>query len=346
MRRSSFIFVTVLLAIAVLSWTGAYLSTPGGGSVPSFTVAKGESADSIANRLKQDGFIRSVWVFKLTLRQSGLEAKLQPGEYRLDGAETYGDIIARLAAGGVAANELVLKVIEGWDLRDIQAELRSDGFAAVGDWFAAVGDPLAGSASPDLRPSPDYSGIYSFLKDKPKDVSLEGYLFPDTYRVFKDAKATDVVRTLLANLKRRLNMAGLLDSFDQKGRNLHQVLTMASIVEKEVRTDADRPLVADIFWRRLEAGMPLQADSTVNYVTGKNAAAASSADLAADSPYNTYRHPGLPPGPICNPGLKAIEAALKPEPNSYWYFLTDPAGGVHYARTLDEHNANKAKYLK
>ncbi len=335
-----------LLLLAVLAWTGVYLSTPGGGTASAFTVAVGESVDSIANRLKHNGFVRSVWLFKLTLRQSGLEAKLQPGEYRFDGVATYGDIIVRLAAGGVAANELVLKVIEGWDLRDIREELRSKGYAEADGLFAATGDPLADASRSELRPAPDYAGTFPFLKSKPPGVSLEGYLFPDTYRIYKNARAPELVGTLLANFERRLEQADLLGPALADGRGFHEILTMASIVEKEVRTDEDRPLVADIFWRRLDIGMALQADSTVNYVTGKSAPAASAADLTAKSLYNTYRHPGLPPGPIGNPGLKAIEAALRPRANDYWYFLTDSAGNVHYGRTLDEHNSNKAKYLK
>jgi len=335
-----------LLIVAALAWSGAYLSTPGRGSVATFTVVQGESTDSIANRLKQDGFVRSLWLFKLALRQSGLAGKLQPGEYVLSGAQNYAEIIARLSAGGVAANEVVLKIIEGWDLRDIQRELERAGFADQGNFLTATGDPLADDYRSDLRPAPDRSAEFPFLESKPKEVSLEGYLFPDTYRLFRDAGSPDAVRDLLANFQRRLNQAGIFALAAKSGRSLHEILTMASIVEKEVGTDEDRRLAADIFWRRLAQGMPLQADSTVNYVTGKSVPAASAADLAAKSRYNTYKFPGLPPGPICNPGLKAIEAVLKPTPNAYWYFLTDSEGKVYYARTIDEHNRNKAKYLK
>lgn len=338
--------IIAILLVAALSWYGAFLATPSVGRPADFTVTPGESSDSIAQRLKQEGFIRSVWLFKLALRQSGLAARLQPGTYRFEGVGNFEEMISRLAAGGVAANEFVLRLIEGWDLRDVQKQLEASGYAAAGDFFAATGDPLAEPVRSDRRPSPDYSAQFPWLRSKPAGVSLEGYLFPDTYRFFIDAESGELVSALLENFGRRLGEAGLLDRAVPGGRSLHQVLTMASIVEKEVRTDEDRPLVADIFWRRLGIGMPLQADSTVNYVTEKKLAAVSAADLAVVSGYNTYKYPGLPPAPICNPGLKAIEAAFEPIPNDYWYFLTDSYGKVHYARTLEEHNRNKAKHLR
>jgi UPF0755 protein len=184
------------------------------------------------------------------------------------------------------------------------------------------------------------------LAAKPAGTSLEGYLFPDTYRLFKKATPGEIVGELAANLERRLEGAGLAEKIAASGHSLHEILTLASIVEREVRSPEDRRLVADIFWRRLAAGLALQADSTVNYATGKSVAAASAEDLKTASRFNTYRYPGLPPGPICNPGLSAIRAVLEPEPNRYWFFLTDDEGQVHYAATFEEHTQNKARYLR
>ncbi len=130
------------------------------------------------------------------------------------------------------------------------------------------------------------------------------------------------------------------------GRDVHGIVTMASILEREVKSEKDRKLVADIFYRRIQHGMPLQADSTVNYSTGKSDLQAQAADLNIDSPYNTYNHTGLPPGPISNPGLVSLRAALYPEANPYWFFLTTPDGTVMYSRTFQEHVMNKLKYLK
>ena len=140
--------------------------------------------------------------------------------------------------------------------------------------------------------------------------------------------------------------AELRAEIKRQGKTIHEILTLASIIEKEVSSDKDRKLVADIFYKRLDAGVALQADSAVNYVTGKSTPRASAQDLAKESPYNTYRYRGLPPGPIASPGLSAILAAVYPTANPYWYFLTTPAGQAIYSKTFEEHVANKAKYLR
>src|SRR3989338_3273191 len=154
-----------------------------------------------------------------------------------------------------------------------------------------------------------------------------------------------MIEKILANLEKKLTPE-LRTEILRQGKTIHEVLTIASILEKEVSTDKDRAFVADIFYKRLVAGIPLQADSTVNYVSGKSVSRASSVDLQIDSPYNTYRVKGLPPGPIDNPGISAITAAVYPKSNSYYYFLTTPEGKVIYSVTHNEHVAAKAKYYK
>lgn len=175
--------------------------------------------------------------------------------------------------------------------------------------------------------------IADYLRVPEISTSLEGYLFPDTYRVFDDATAEDIIRKMQDNFERKV---GEID---------YDTLILASIVEREVAGSEDRRKVADLFLRRLKIGMALQADSTVNYVTGKNTPALSAIDRNLDTAYNTYLHRGLPPTPISNPGLDSINAVRNPEPNPHWYFLTDTEGSVHYARTLEEHNQNKRRYL-
>jgi len=162
---------------------------------------------------------------------------------------------------------------------------------------------------------------------------LEGYLFPDTYRFFADATAQDVVSKMRA-------------AFDERvGEISREDLTLASIVEREVRTPEEMKTVAGIFFNRLAIGMALQADSTVNYITGGDDPSVSYEDLQIDSPYNTYKYPGLPPGPISNPGLNAINAVREPADTPYYYFLTSPEGTVYYARTFEEHQQNRVRYL-
>ncbi len=347
MRRMLVPVCIVLILLAAIGWTGVWLSAPVTKDAAAFTVAVGEKTDVIIAHLKQRGVIRSTALFKLALSKSGLATKLQPGTYDLRGAADFDALIKKLASGGVAANEQVLLVKEGWDLRDINDALaRLD--VSGRDLYRVTGVPATDARAFNSDKAPlakDFSADFPYLKDKPKYVSLEGFLFPDTYRLFKDATAEEVVRKMLENFDRKLTPELRVRIASQK-RTVYEVVTMASVVEREVQTDEDRRKVADIFWRRIDRGMPLQADSTVNYVTGKGMASVSYDDTKNVSPYNTYKYRGLPLGPICNPGLSAIDAAVNPEPNDAWYFLTDKDGKVYYARTLDEHNRNKARYMR
>ncbi len=341
-KKRVFIFLT---AVVVAFWFSSYFSSPGSPDGSRFVVGEGEGVDSIVNRLAEDGFIRSRPLFRWSLSRSGLATRIQPGPHDLAGVRTYYDIIDRLASGGVAAHEVTLLVREGETLRDIRATLGTLGAAVAAEGlYSVTGAPAEYPAA--LSPeSGSLADEYPFLAGKPDDVGLEGYLFPDTYRIYRDASAEDVVRRMLDNFADRMTPE-LLGEVKASGRSFHEVIIMASIIEREVRGSEERRMVADIFWRRLDEGMRLQADSTVNYVTGKRLPSVSYDDTRYDSPYNTYRYAGLPPGPIGNPGIEAIEAALDPEPNDFWYFLTDEEGTVHYARTFDEHNQNKYRYLK
>ncbi len=343
MKKLLSIAVVLTAAVAAGVWLAVFLSLPGHPATTRFSVQAGESADKIAADLADTGFIRSRAIFLFVLKQSGQSTKLQPGTYDLAGVKSYDDIVARLVAGGVPANEFVLLIKEGWNLRDIRDQLKKDGYARADELFGVTGIP-ASLTEEGNRTAAGLVAEFPFLKSKPDDVSLEGFLFPDTYRIYRDASPADLVRKLLDNFGRKTEpLATEVATF---GHSWFEVVTMASVIEDEVRGEEDRRRVSDIFWRRLAAGIPLQADSTVNYVTGKSAAAVSLEDTEADSRYNTYKYAGLPVGPICNPGLSAIRAALEPDPNPYWFFLTDENGVVHYARNLQEHAANKAKYLK
>ncbi len=348
MKRPLVILSAVFAVLALLSWTGAWLSTPSTKDASSFVVAQGEGTEAIVRHLKEQGVIRSAALFKLALSRSGLATKLQPGTYDFRGAADFAEIIRRLASGGVPANEFVLLVKEGWNLSDIKDALAAAGYAQADKLFFVTGLPATDhrTLSSDKASKPaDLSADFPFLKDKPPYVSLEGFLFPDTYRLFRDATPEEIVRTLLANFDRKLTPDIRRRLADRKV-TVFDAVTLASIVEREVRGAEDRRKVADIFWRRLDAGMALQADSTVNYATGKSLPSVSIEDTKNVSRYNTYKYPGLPLGPISNPGVTALEAVADPEPNDAWYFLTDKDGTVHYARTLDEHNRNKAKYLR
>jgi len=240
--------------------------------------------------------------------------------------------------------EVTITILPGWNLRQVAEYLIMKGLATTtADVYKYTGEP-AKKYTKDwnvegVAASNDFTA-------HPENVSLEGYLAPETYRVFADATTKEVVVKLLEQRNSEVDPVDVLNVIKQTGRSWHQILTMASVVEKEAKTGEDMAMVADIFWRRLKMNWALQSCATVNYVTGKSSPAVSGADKAIDSPYNTYKYPGLPPGPISNPGLKAITAVLHPTANNNWYFMSGTDGVMHYAKTLDEHNVNVDKYLR
>ena len=196
--------------------------------------------------------------------------------------------------------------------------------------------------------SPILSQSFFLNQVKPLNVDLEGYLFPDTYRFFVKATAADIVEKMVAEMSEKLGRAYEVTGsvWVDPDFSVHEVLTLASIVEREVANPEDMAMVADIFLKRLQAGIALQSDATINYIISGDDPSPSLADLEVESEYNTYKYPGLPPGPISNPGLIAIEAVLNPTSNDYYYFLTTEDGEVVYSRTFAEHVANKVIYLR
>ncbi|NUM25191.1 MAG: endolytic transglycosylase MltG [Candidatus Buchananbacteria bacterium] len=326
-----------LVIIFIFGW--AYYSydikTPIAGSqeTKEFVVEPGWGSTKISHELKRAGLIRNAYVFQLYVWTHDIDTRLQDGEYFLSPAQNLKEIAQILSRGAGLTKEVTLTFIEGWNNQDIAEYLEELGIASQDDFFEII------------QTKADWWDEYELLASRPKNHDLEGYLFPDTYRVFHDATITDIVRKTLDNLDKKITPE-LRQEISRQGKTIHEILTLASILEKEVSSDKDRKIVADIFYKRLAIGMPLQADSTVNYATGKSVARSSADDLQADSPYNTYKHKGLPPGPIANPSLSSIMAAIYPEKNAYYYFLTTPDGHVVYNETHDGHVADKAKYYR
>lgn len=222
--------------------------------------------------------------------------------------------IERLKQAEIAKEKATIRLtfIEGWNSRDYEKYLTE-------------------------------KGLWS--KDAPDLKSQEGYLFPDTYLFNKNYPLDVLIKMMSDNFETKINDKLKAEMARQK-KSMASIITVASLVEAEANTKTDRQMVADIIWRRLAADMPLQLDSTVNYITGGKKPAISLKEQEIDSPYNTYKYRGLPPGPINNPGLESIEAAIYPQKNSYWYFLTGKDGKMYYAKNLVEHNLNKMKYLR
>ncbi len=249
--------------------------------------------------------------------------------------------------------EKTIKIVEGWNLYDFHTYINS-----LPNWSGDELLKITGQPKKDYRLEPedtwpvDFSDRFSFLESKPKYYGLEGFLFPDTYRVFEDATIDDLVIKMLENFDSKLSPE-MRKEIERQGRTIYDVIILASLVEKEALINYSDPenidarTVAGIFLNRLKIGQALQADATLTYVFNNNKPAHSGEELKVDSPFNTYRYRGLPPTPIANPGIKAIEAAINPLSTNYYYFLTTLDGvNIYYARTYEEHLQNKYKYLK
>jgi UPF0755 protein len=261
----------------------------------------------------------------------------------------------RLAELKKKAEDTKVTFIEGWTVADIAGALEKQGLGKAADFIAA--------AKTDIPKDSPYINI-------PAHQSLEGYLFPDTYRFAKTSTPDIIIQKILDNFSDRVATLGVpvsgpdepyqiagyenLKLNGQRGLTFHQIITLASIIEKESGSNTgpeaaarERKIISGIFYNRLMIGQALESDATVNYVSGKDNPSSTNADLQINSPYNTYRYAGLPPGPICNPSLSSIDAALHPEVTDYYYFLhKQPSGEVVYSKTFEEHKKNKALYLK
>lgn len=326
------IITLIILLSAAYVYSAIYQSKLTNESVI-FTITKGEGVHQISSNLKDQGLIASKFIFETYIWARQVESKFIAGEYQLNKGLNVKDLVDAFISGQSLSKEHDIKIIEGWNAKQIAGYLESKGVCQADDFLEKI----------------KYYGAntngYDFLKDKPVKSSLEGYLFPDTYRLYKDATIEDVLKKMLDNFNAKLTPQMRAD-IKKSDRSIFEIITMASIIELEVPASMDRKMISDIFWKRVEAGMPLQSDATINYVTGKNLPSPTLEDLKTDSFYNTYLYPDLPPGPIGNPGISAIEAAIYRAANDYWYYLSTPEGETIYAKTHDEHVKNKQKYLK
>lgn len=248
--------------------------------------------------------------------------------------------------------EETIQILEGWTSRDISQYFKRQGKWPSEEFLAVAGFPQVDYRSNKELPALlDWSDKFIFLADKPEYYGLEGYLFPDTYRIYASSTVADVIEKMLENFDNKLTDKMRAD-IKKQGESIYDIITMASIIEKEAPIDyqtgdnRDARRISGIFWNRLKIGQGLQSDATLSYIFGDNNPRHSGRELEVDSLYNTYKYRGLPPGPICNPGILAIEAAIYPLATDYYYFLTTPGKNeVIYAHTYEEHKKNKAQYL-
>lgn len=334
--RTIFIFIIVGFIGIVLAgiWLAWNLTVVKGKAVEEFIVEQGESVNQVSKRLYDAGVIKSKLAFETYLYLRGWEPKIKAGRYNFPSATVLE--ISNLLARGVPDKGIKITLIEGWTLRDMAEEFEKKGFFPADEFLEKVQRPKANGFTADK---------YPVLYSKPDTVDLEGYLFPDTYIFKKDVTVNEVVETMLNNLLKKITPQMAAD-MDRQGRTLHEILTMASILEKEVRDIKDKKIVSGILWKRIEIDIPLQVDATVNYITGGRKPSVTIDETKIDNPFNTYMYKGLPPGPISNPGLESILAAIYPEESDYLFYLTPPDGQVVYSKTFEEHVRNKNKYLE
>jgi len=330
------------MIIALLwAWQGIYVSTPNEEKVGKFVVLKGEGLSQISEKLEDENWIENKYLFEIYAHATRKSSLLKAGEYELKGSMTIPLILEKFASGDAVKEEVI--IIEGWNLRDIGSYLEERKLFQSEEFLDMVGFPAVDHSRRGKFPK-DFSDDFSFLRSKPEKVSLEGFLFPDTYQVREDIAVEELVVKMLANFDKRIGDS-LRVQMREQDRSMFEVVTMASLLEKEVRTPENKRLVSGILWKRLENQIPLQVDATVNYVTGKKTTKVSKKETEIDSQFNTYKYKGLPLGPICNPGLESIKAALNPQKSDYWYYLST-SEKTYFSKTLREHNIKKAKYLR
>lgn len=331
----SYIFL-ILFAFFVVSFI-RMVDAPGSATAPvTFSIREGESVTTIAEHLTSAKLIRSTFIFKAHVYFEGARSNFLAGDFTIPaGASTR--TIVNLLTTTPATEEVTIRVAESATAKEIADQLEKAGVISAIAFLQAVSTTDSRTVTPNRT--------YDFLRDKPSDATLEGYLFPDTYRFYTKATAAHVVQKFLDTFEAKVSSTILADIRSQ-GRTVFDVVTLASVVDQEVRTDVDRRLAAGIFLERMRLGIALQSDATVNYVTGKQALQPTNVDLSVDSKYNTYKYKGLPPGPIGNPSLSAIRAVANPQTSAYLFFLTTPEGQTVFSKTYDEHLANKRKYLQ
>ncbi|WP_270842578.1 endolytic transglycosylase MltG [Mitsuokella multacida] len=284
-------------------------------------VKPGTTASEISDRLMQLGVIDSRLRFWWLMKLQGDAGKFKTGTYAFTPHMDEQAVLDKLVSGDTTVVKFTIP--EGFGIKEIAKRLADEGLVDEQEFLAEA---------KDFAP-------YDYMKKRPNvRYAAEGYLFPDTYVIHSDVSAEGIMKMMAEDFDTRLTPA-LRQQAAAKGLSIHDLITLASLVEKEARYDEDRPIIAQVFFKRLQMGMPLQSDTTLQYLMAGPKEDVSIEDTKIDSPYNTYQHEGLPPGPIASPGMKSILAVLNPANTDYLYFVADRQGHNHYSQTYDEHLA-------
>jgi UPF0755 protein len=332
------------IIVGLVFWNQVSLPVASSTDKVFFTIAKGQGVKDIAAALRKQNLIRSPLWFEVYTFLDGSKSGLMDGSYYLQQNMNTREVV-KVLTGDTKAPEQSITIIEGLTIVDMAKYLGAKGVVAEDDFL------IAAQATDSRTIVPGKT--YDFLADKPAAADLEGYLFPDTYRVLENPTAGQVIEKMLDNFGSKFT-SQMRTAAAEGHMSMYQIVTLASILEKEipiVRDKSGNPInndlsvAAGVFYNRLNTGMALQSDATLVYATGKKASQLTAGDKKIDSPYNTYKYPGLPFGPICNPSIDSISAAIYPAKTDYLYFLTTPDGSVVFSKTYEEHLANIKKYL-
>lgn len=316
------IIIGAILLLIILAFYISSLLQPvdvNQAEVKKFVIPKGQAISIIGERLKDEGFIKSAYAFRYIVARDDLSTKIQAGSFDLSPNMSVSEIAKHLTVG---TEDVWITILEGWRAEEIAASL----------------------ASQDLENFQE-DEFLALAKDS------EGMLYPDTYLIPREMTASQIYNLLINTFERKITL-GLKDEIESSQKDFDQILIMASLLEREARTPDQMRRVAGILWNRIEIGMALQVDATLQYAKGYDElnqswwVAPTSADKQLQSPYNTYLNPGLPPKPISNPGLSAIKAAMDPLVSDDIFYIHSDDGMMYYSQTLEGHNANINKYLR
>jgi UPF0755 protein len=331
-KIAALVLLLCVIAAGAAGWwfyTGADRAYKGYDAPETFVeIPPGAGPITIARRLADAGVVRNVTSFRLALWLSGQGRRLQAGEYRFADPMSARQVVDKIARGDVYVRPLTFP--EGLTIKQMAALYESKGFGQAADFIEAARNVTLVAAI------------------DPAATDLEGYLFPDTYKLPRRATAAQLIARMVQGFTKALT-PDLVEAAAARQRSVRQLVTLASIVEKETGNTTERPLVAAVYANRLRIGMPLQCDPTVIYALdrlGRYNGNLTRENLQFDSPYNTYRYPGLPPGPIASPGRASLAAAAHPADADYLYFVSRNDGSHAFAATLDEHNRNVQKYQR
>ncbi len=291
-------------------------------------VPQESTATQVGQILKDHELIRSPFIFVLYARWKNLDGSLKAGEYLLNNGLSTPEIVSELVDGRLASETITIP--EGYTLAQVAELLETKGLASKEEFYAVA-------AQEDFP--------YKFLEESPKgERRLEGYLFPDTYRVTRGNSVRSLIDEMLKRFDQEMEDLDYPARAQKVGLTLHEAVTLASLVEREAKIDEERPLIAGVIHNRMEKSMLLQIDATVQYALGTNKPQIYYKDLEVDSPYNTYKNSGLPPGPIAMPGRASLLAAVEPAETAYLYYVAKPDGSHAFATNYAEHEANKERY--